>query len=82
MSDDDDDLKARVLRLTYQRILADMAGFAGFVDLRVPRRFVTREGLERTRRRIEHECDDSGAADDLVEYLTTAWLDRFAPRLM
>ena len=47
---DDDDLKARVLRLTYQRIAADVAGFAGLGGTLLPRRFVTCEGFERTRR--------------------------------
>jgi hypothetical protein len=77
---DDDDLKARVLHLTYQRIVADLAGFAGFAETRMPRRFITREGLERTRRRIERECASSGADEDLVEFLTTTWIDRFAPQ--
>jgi hypothetical protein len=79
MIDDDEDLKTRVFRLTYQRLQADAAAHRGGASAQ---RFHSHAGLEDTRRAIEHECAITDADTLLAEYLQTEWLEQFAPRLM
>lgn len=83
--DDDphDQLKRRVCALTYRELVDDAARYAGAAhdDRTAPQRFFTRGAVERARAAIAAACERAEADPALAEYLTTHWLDRFAPRL-
>lgn len=82
-SSDHDDLVGFVLKVTYGGLVADAAQFSAATPTLRPRaapeRFSTRVGLESTRRDIVALCHAHGADEGLSAYLSTHWLERFAP---
>lgn len=81
--DDHDELKDHVLRLTYERMLADHAQHPGCASApwQRPRRFVSRGALTEARSLIHRACDEADADSQLAEFFTTHWLRQFEPRL-
>jgi hypothetical protein len=81
----DDDIVRRVMRLTWRALQADAAGYAplgGAMPPSRPQRFFSTAALEQTRRDVVDTCRAADADADLREYLSTHWLDRFAPMPM
>jgi hypothetical protein len=75
-------LKHRVFELTYRELVGDAAHYAGAAQAtrRAPERFFTRGAVERARAAIAQACDAADADPALAEFLTTRWLEQFAPR--
>lgn len=85
----DDELTQHVFEITYRRMVDDCASYAGLAlaahgthGRGSTRRFYSRDAVESTRRAIASACTAADAEPALAEFLTTRWLDAFAPRPM